>query len=711
MSQATAILPPSAQSKKQGANLWLLGELIEHYRIIVITTVFFTLAALIYALSAPPIYQANALIQIEQKQGNALLNNLSQILPETHPQSTAESVLLKSRMVLGKTVDDLHLQIQIEPRYMPLIGYALEKIRNKRLGNLVISELRLPIASGEMAEGTLTVLSKEQYRLTGSDYELKGRVGELLHKDGVSILVETIDAAPGSQFTITWSSRLKAIADLQEAFSVTDQGKDTGMLSLTLTGENPQLLTPVLETISNNYLAQNISRQEAIDTKSLEFLNAQIPQILSNLDTAEDKLNVYRKMKDSVDLNMEAKSVLDQIANIENQINELAFSEAEVSQLYKKDHPSYRTLMEKRDMLQKEKVRLNKRISTMPSTQQEVLRLSRNVDSGRAVYLQLLNRQQELNIARSSAIGNVRIIDNAITLIKPVKPKKMLVVLIGFMFGGFLSIGLVLLKVMLRQGIESPEQLEEVGISVYACVPHSEWLTKKKHLTPNMLLAVKNPVEPAIEAIRGLRTSMHFAMMEAKNNVLMISGISPGSGKTFISSNFAVILTQIQKRVLFIDADMRKGHAHDLFGLMENRGLSEILSGKCTPEQAIVTLPEVGFDCISRGKAPPNPAELLMHPEFKMLIESVSRHYDLIIIDTPPIMAVTDATIIGRLAGTVLIVVQFEVNTIKESIAGIRRFEQSGIPVKGCILNGVKNRASNYYYYGYGSTDSKISKT
>jgi tyrosine-protein kinase Etk/Wzc len=123
-------------------------------------------------------------------------------------------------------------------------------------------------------------------------------------------------------------------------------------------------------------------------------------------------------------LSLEAKSVLDQIVNVDNQLNELTFRESEISQLYTKEHPTYKALMEKRKTLQDEKVKLNQRVSSMPKTQQEILRLSRDVESGQAVYMQLLNRQQELNIAKSSAIGNVRIIDNAITQPKPVKPKR-----------------------------------------------------------------------------------------------------------------------------------------------------------------------------------------------------------------------------------------------------------------------------------------------
>ncbi|OCO69258.1 polysaccharide biosynthesis tyrosine autokinase, partial [Klebsiella pneumoniae] len=467
----------------------------------------------------------------------------------------------------------------------------------------------------------------------------------------------------------------------------------------------------IIDSISNNYLSQNIARQAAQDAKSLEFLSNQLPKVRNDLDVAEDKLNEYRRKNDSVDLSLEAKSVLEQIVNVDNQLNDLTFRESEISQLYTKEHPNYKALMEKRKTLQEEKAKLNKRVSVMPETQQEILRLSRDVESGRAVYMQLLNRQQELNIAKSSAIGNVRIIDNAVAQTKPVKPKKIVIILIGFIFGSVVAIGIVLLRVFLRRGIESPEQLEELGINVYASIPVSEafannavkkasWKNKNYDIK-QAFLAVENPADLAIEAIRGLRTSLHFAMMESRNNILMISGASPNAGKTFVSTNLAAVIAQSGKKVLFIDTDMRKGYTYNLFNVENTKGLSDILSGKMTVERAIQPLSMAGFDFIARGAVPPNPAELLMHKNFDALLSWASQNYEIVVLDTPPILAVTDAAIIGNYVGTTLLVARFEQNTAKEIEVSVRRFEQSGVIVKGCILNGIIKKASSYYSYGY----------
>jgi len=705
MSSASTATQKPQESVREIDLIALLAELADHYKCIAFVTALFTLVALLYALSATPLYQANALIQIEQKQGNVLLGSLSQMLPDSQPQSAPEITLLQSRMLLGQTVDALNLQTQIMPKKMPIVGKIVSKITAAAPMEIKIAELELPMSNTGSATATLKVISKHEYLLSGDGFEIAGQTGKALQKEGVSLLVTAINAEPGSRFTLIRYTRLKAITDLQKAFSVQERGRDTGMLDLTMVGEDPLLIKAILNSISDSYLAQNIARQAAQDAKSLEFLDSQLPKIRSDLNSAEDKLNEYRKQKDSVDLNMEAKSVLEQIVNADNQLNELTFREAEVSQLYKKDHPTYRALLEKRQTLQNEKVKLNKRISAMPATQQEVLRLSRDVDSGRAVYLQLLNRQQELNVAKSSAIGNVRIIDDAITLPNPVKPKKALIVLIGMMMGGAFSIAGILLKAALHQGLESPEQLEEGGISVYACVPYSEWLGKHSNRSkkgiPDILLATQNPADIAIETIRGLRTSLHFTMMDASNNLLMISGVSPGSGKTFVSSNLATVVAQTQKRVLLIDADMRKGYLHQLFGVEETPGLSDILNGKTTFAQTVVTLPEADIDFITRGHTPSNPAELLMSPRFKSLLDEVSPLYDLVIIDTPPAMAVTDATVVGRYTGTVLMVARFEDNTAKEVIASTRRFEQDGVSVEGWILNGIRKKTSGYYVYGY----------
>ncbi|WP_224672739.1 polysaccharide biosynthesis tyrosine autokinase [Escherichia coli] len=699
----------------------LLGEIIDHRKLIISITSLFAFTGLLYVLLSTPVYQADALIQVEQKQANAILGNLSQILPDSQPQSAPEIALLQSRMILGKTVDDLNLQIRVEQEHFPIFGKGLSRLLGQKDGTLNISLFSPVDQTEDIQKFKLTVEGNGSYVIYGENVELKGRVGETLDKNGFTVKLSSIQAEPGTSFTVTYVSKLKAISDIQESLTINDQGKDTGILAISLNGKNPILIKDIINSISQNYLAQNIARQAAQDAKSLDFLNQQLPKVRSDLDEAENKLNDYRRKNDSVDLSLEAKAVLDQIVNVDNQLNELTFRESEISQLYTKEHPTYKALLEKRKTLQEEKGKLNKRVSAMPETQQEILRLSRDVESGRAVYMQLLNRQQELNISKSSAIGNVRIIDNAVTQPKPVKPKKVITLLASIILGLFVAVGVVLLRVFLRRGIETPEQLEELGINVYASIPVSETFSLKKMVKKSkknsysdaeIFLALENPADLAIEAIRGLRTSLHFAMMEARNNILMISSASPNAGKTFVSTNLAAVISQTGKKVLLIDTDMRKGYTHKLFNVNNDHGLSDFLSGKNDINKTIKTIDVAGFDFIPRGIVPPNPAELLMHKRFGELLKWANENYDLVILDTPPILVVTDAAIIGNYSGTTLLVARFELNSPKEIEVSIKRFEQSGVHIKGCILNGMIKKASSYYsygysHYGYSYTDKK----
>ncbi|HCD7824759.1 TPA: tyrosine-protein kinase, partial [Klebsiella pneumoniae] len=326
----------------------LFGELIDHRKLIISLTALSTLLALVYALFATPIYQADATLQVEQKQANSILNSLSQMLPDSQPQSAPEIALLQSRMILGKTVDDLNLQTKIQQSYFPVFGKGWARLTGEKNGQIIISRLYIENAGDEIINFEITVADNKNYKVKSDQIELNGIVGNLIQKGNFAISISSIDAAPGTKFKVSYIPRLRAITDIQKNLSITDQGKDTGILLLSLTGDDPELTKNILDSISNNYLAQNIARQAAQDEKSLDFLNKQLPKVRGDLDLAEDKLNDYRRLNDSVDLSLEAKSVLDQIVNVDNQLNELTFRESEISQLYTKEHPTYKALLEKR---------------------------------------------------------------------------------------------------------------------------------------------------------------------------------------------------------------------------------------------------------------------------------------------------------------------------------------------------------------------------
>lgn len=683
----------------------LVAELLDSRYLILVITVSFMLLAWIYTLLTPVTYQANALIQLEPQHANAILaNQKGTMLPDGKAVSAIDVKLLQSRHILGATVDDLNLQVVVEPKQMPIIGPALAKLTGKTAGEINVSQLFLPGTTDDNSEQmTLTVLDSRHYQINWNNASFVAETGNLFAHAGMKILVASISALPGTQFTATYLSRLNAINRLQHQLTAQDPDINSGMIKLTLTGENQHQTIRVLDNIAAHYLRQNISEQVAQDSRSLEYLNQQLPKVRSELERNEDKLNAAREKNGTVDLSLEAQSVLDQSVDIDNQLNELTLSEADISQLYTKGHPVYKTLLDKRQALLAEKDGLKEKISAMPAVQQEIVRLTRDVDSGQALYMHLLSRQQELKITVSSAIGNARVLDHPLDDPEPVSPNKYIILFQGLLLGFFVALNIVFIRFALDKAVETSEELEEQGMTVYSSIPFSPWLEKsnKKNIyrMAKAFLLRENPTDLAIEALRSLRTNIYFAMLEARNNILMISGASASVGKTFVSTNFSAVMAQTGKKVLLIDADLRRGTAHHIFNIKEKSGLSNILAANNPIEsiQPIIISDDLHF--IGRGTHDQGFTELLMSRRFADLMRWAEKNYDLVVVDTPPVLAVTDAEIIGAYAGTTLLVVRCDKNTFKEVEMSQRRFERSGINMNGCILNGTKLRAYGYYRY------------
>ncbi|MBE3663173.1 tyrosine-protein kinase [Vibrio navarrensis] len=691
----------------------LLGILLDAKWFIFAITFIFAVGGVAVALLSTPIYKADALLQIEQKSSggiSSLVGDMGELFSQ-ESSATTEIEILKSRMILGDTVDKFNLTTVTEAKYFPLVGKGLARMAGK-VNQIEVSRYQVPDYAQGMSHTILvTDEAQQSYQLVREDdtVVLQGKAGELAKNDGYELFVTELRSHTGQEFSIGQRNRLEAIEWLKQNLSISERGKQTGILQLSFEGENRKQISEILNHISQTYFLQNVERNSAEAEKSLTFLKGHLPDIKDSLTAAEDSLNRFRQENDSIDLGLEAKSTLDVMVKLEAQLNELTFKESEISQRFTKDHPAYISLLDKRETLLKERERLNQQVQKLPKTQREVLRMTRDVEVNQQIYIQLLNKVQELSIIKAGTVGNVRILDEAQTFAKPIKPKKPLIAVLATLLGGMLSVAIVLVKAALHRGVETPDQIEQIGLSVYASVPKStlqlalaEKLKRKgKHNKELALLSESNPADLSIEALRGLRTSLHFAMLEAKNNVLMISGPAPGIGKSFVSTNFAAVAAKTGQKVLLVDADMRKGYLQQCFGLKWENGLSDYLAGKIDTATAVQHAKVDNLDIIARGQVPPNPSELLMHPRFKQLVEWASENYDLVIIDTPPVLAVTDPSIVGSLAGTTLMVARFGQNTVKEIEVARNRFEQAGIEVKGVILNATEKRASSYYGYGY----------
>ncbi len=761
--QASSRLPSAsgaADDELDLSRLW--GVLVDGKWWVLAATVFFALCGAAYTLLVTPTFQADALLQVEDQNATLPgLSDLTEMFDSGDSAAAAEIEIMRSRMVVGSVIDSLKLDIVAKPEHSfvdsslrpdtepgdaserptygrtpGFIDAVVSALRGPQPANsdilfagwgdaqrrLLVEHLDVPDELLDR-ELTLYIEGPEQLELRfGDDTILRGAPEQDLRSadNRIALRVSELRAPAGSSFTLVRHHKLTTLQQLMDRFIVAEQGKDTGILKLTMTDANPLRARQILDAITESYLLQNVQRQALQAEKSLEFLNEQLPQIRAQLNEAEEALNSYRAKAESVDLSLEAKAVLDQQIAIEARLNEVNVKESELRHLYTRKHPAYIAIMEQRANIQGERDRLDKAVQQLPETQQKIFRLMRDAEVNKEIYLQLINRSEELKVVKAGSVGYVRILDDAQVQPEPIAPRKGFILALTTLLGVMVGVGGVLARDGFKRRLENPELLEQEGFNVYATLPLSETETKLSRRLQRAarrqrrtkgdellfpLLASTQPGDVTIEALRSLRTSLYFAMADAKNNVLMISGPSPGVGKSFVTANLGAVLAQSGQRILLIDGDIRKGHLHKYFGGHDGMGLSHYLSGQ-VEQSAVIRQTDVdGIDFIPRGVIAPNPSELLMNPRLQRLLEDVGNKYDLVLIDTPPVLAVTDPAIIGKLVGTSLIVVRFGLNTLKEVELTFRRFEQNGVRIQGCVFNAMERRASNTYGYGYGYYD------
>lgn len=709
----------------------LIGTLLDHKWLISAITAFFLAAAVVYALLATPIYQASVTVQVEKTVPSLPgLDDIAQTLGASTSQAVTEIALLTSRTVVGDAITNLKLEIDSEPEHFPFIGAFLARrftpttpgevaaplggMSRYDWGGAQLDIFRLDVPT-QLLDQQLYLVAGRNGTYTLSDQDdgtlLTGRVGESVTAQGITIQVKSLRANPGTRFDVVRHARLPLITDLQQGLVASERGKDSGIIEIDYRNADPVLATKLLDQISTLYVRQNVDRNSAEAASSLAFVKEQLPQVRLELEQATQAMNAFQTRANSVDITMQTKALLDQIVALDAGLQQLRMQMSDMQRHFTAQHPSYKALQSQIGQLEGQKNILQKQVGKLPDIQQQMLRLARDVQVSNQTYTSLLNQAQQLNIARAGTVGNVRVIDYAATdTAKPVWPRRLLLVFGATLFGGLLAVGFVFLRQLLNRGVEDPAAIERLGLPVYVSIPRSELQRESVALRgrhqrstgKQNLLAVGAPADMAVEALRSLRTSLHFARLEAKNNLLLISSSSPGVGKSFVAANLAAVIAQAGQRVLLIDADMRKGTLHKSIGGKAERGLSELIVGQAELPEVLRNVDGVAkLFFISRGKTPPNPSELLMHSRFTTLLESLKPRFDLIIIDTPPILAVTDAAVIGHHVGTSLLVVQFGLNQAREIALAKQRFEQNGVPIKGAIFNLVEKRSAGYYAYAY----------
>jgi len=700
----------------------LFFSLIAQWKLIALFIILSLVCALLYLRATPDTYSVDALVQVEDSKGAsaALLGDLSQMIDQKSP-AQSEIEILKSRLVLGSVIQALHLDLNISStedtlrhRLLKKPHYATEYNHQSVIfkDNTKQFEVRdFLIPNQFIDKGLILTFKNRNFFLVDPQNDQIIFTGIINQSNSIEnkygswkISVFTKDNLT-SAYQIHKKSLPAAVNAISSNYTVAERGKMTGILGLSYQGQDKQHITNVLNAILSAYSAQNVARRSAETAQTLKFLDEQLPELKKQLDNAEREFNKFRQKYNTVDVTKESELYLTQSITLETKRIELQQQQADLAAKYTNEHPAMREINAQIAAINKQIGDLNSTLKQLPDIQRQYLQLYREVEVKTQLYTALLNSYQQLRIAKAGEIGNVRIVDTAVEPVEPIKPKKLQVLILAIFFGGFLGTLIALLRNMLRTGIKDSGQIEnEFNLPVYATVPRSPIqetrisILKKKKSIP--ILAVKHNDDIAIESLRSIRTAIHFALVNAKNNIIVIAGPSPEVGKSFISTNLATILAQTNKKVLLIDADMRHGYMHKYFNLDVKPGLSEFLSHQADLNQVVNTTEVDGLSIITRGKSPANPSEMLGSEQFELLLKQLSQEYDHIIIDTTPVLAVTDAIIISQYAGVNLLVARYAKSQMKELELSLSRFEQANVKVNGFILNDIQ-RAGYGYGYGY----------
>ena len=645
-------------------------------------TVF--ILAILYTFLMKPVYEASSMLHVKDEKSKAgILGELS--LSTTNPVNT-EIEILKSRTNAENVVQRLHLNWGI----------------SKKSEGLTFSLLEFK-SDAEEPKYKIELTGAETYKVTDDDGKTvgEGKSGVLMQKEGFRLLLDNIKGEVGNSFRVELLSADQIVQKLREEIKASEAGRLTSIIKVSYQNTDPVLARDVVNTLVQSYLEQSVGFKSEEAGRAVGFVEEQLDALRGELDKAEKNLQTYKSASGVMMLDSEAEALIQQIAQKEKASAELEVQKRALLTEYTDAHPAVRNINRQQEAIRKQLASYEAHIKTMPQAERDLAKLTRISKVNADIYTFLLQKHEEARIAQASTLSNINIVDPAITPEKPVKPKKKQYLLLGLLLALGLGIGLAFLQEYLDDTIKSADEAKRVmGFPLLAIIPHISAFEGQNKSAKNMIITQHEPKSAVSEAFRALRTSLHFSGINKENKIILITSSFPQEGKSIVSSNLSSVIAQTKARVLIIDCDLRRSSLHEKFGHSKTPGLSEILTGDITFAKAIHDTGIDGLDLISAGTNPPNPSELLGSEAMRQLITTQRKNYDYIVIDAPPVMAVSDAPVLTSVCDLVVLVV--EAGRVPIKIAQRMREMLSTIkaPVAGIVFNDKSGKGETYEYYG-----------
>lgn len=689
----------------------LFFSLISEWKVITLCILLSIVSAIIYLCTTENVYQTDALVQIKSNKSSPLaglssdmaaMASLAGLGGMGSSSTQSEIELLKSRAILGQAIKDLNLDIQIQPKekfFQKIVSdnnyiktYTTQDILLKKEGQrLVIAQFQVP----KFYENKALLLTFEDNKYKIHDYKTEQllKEGELnrVLRDGPWNISVSGNINSGQQFILQKNSLPVAMSNILKNFDAQEKGKGTGILELTYQGENPVNIPNLLNTVLNIYKQQDINRSVTDKDQQVAFLEKQLPELKEDLNNSERQFNQFRKKYGTVDVKGESELYLKQSMELEIQKVQLQQKQAELGAQYTAEHPAMQAISAQLTTLNTKISEVNNKVKQLPEIQRLYLQYYRDVEIKNQLYTGLLTTYQSLNIAKAGELGKVSIVDYAVEPVKPVKPRKLIILVLSIFVGGFIGILIALVRNFLHSGIRNIEPittkhtLRNLGkVNQYNSLNKNS----KQYAHP---LAILEPSALPIEQMRKIATSIQYAAQLSGQPVVQMLGTTKNIGTSTLTANLAIILAQMNLKVILIDSDLRQGQLKDYFNIETTIGLSDYLNGTAALGSIITPTQQAKLDLISNGKEEINPVSLLSKPEMARLLEQLKDTYDFILVDGTAILDVSDSQILANLINTNILVTRYSYTSEQEIEMALESFKNSGHSIQGIILNMVRN--------------------
>jgi|GEM_PF-6417680 len=686
-----------------------------NYKVIVGTTVIVGSVACEYAILATPIYQTSILLQVQEppeSSGRSSLEDVSSLFA-VKPRAAAEVQKITSRSVLESAIAPMHLDISLTPRRdiwtraQSKLGAAWRRITGEaEVGGVQPGSASIAEVPESLRKKALEVVSEGNghYRLLTPDGEtFKGNVSTLENfetkRGAIALKIDALPGGAGQVFDLRRLSRSAVVEKLQERLSVTERGKESNIVSASLEGTDPVFIRNILHAIGTTYVASEEARRSADAQKSMEALSTELPILKGQIEKSEDRFSRFKNETGSVNLSEQANVVIRQLADVQAKMTDLQVQRQELLRRFTKDDSTVLAVDRQITTLSARATQLEAEARMLPELEQQALRLSRDISVNNQLYAGLLANMQQLRFIKAGRVNEVRLIDDATLPEDPIKPRRLLIVVLGIVGGAFLGILLALARKAWSGKIDGPDDIERrTGLPVFVSGAFGNVAGAASYRQGiDVARAGANTTSraPSIESLRRFSAIFEHKMLESGSRIAVFSGVNAWTGTSFVAEQVAAQLAQSGARVLLIDADARAGRLSKRRNAGSAPGLSDVISGRSKFDEVVRIGSAGDFDLLPSGVRTDGVPSSLSRDTLRKSLTSVGERYQFVILDAAPVLSAAETLVMARQAGCVFIVARANLSRIADLTACVDAFESIGVRVTGAVLNTLGRRKHN----------------